>query len=79
MAGAEAEELAVLEDAEQGAEFANMEDLAGLGIPEELLEMERKYRSMKHDLGSTLLKKRIRAIPTYPAVRPLVSSTLERT
>ena len=35
MAGAEAEELAVLEDAEQGAEFANIEDLAGLGISEE--------------------------------------------
>ena len=48
MAGAEAEELAVLEDAEQAAEFADLEDLAGLGIPEELLEMERKYRSMKH-------------------------------
>ena len=42
MAGAEAEELAVLEDAEQAAEFADLEDLAGLGIPEELLEMERK-------------------------------------
>ena len=48
MAGAEGEELAVLEDAEQAAEFADLEDLAGLGIPEELLEMERKYRSMFH-------------------------------